>query len=136
MLAHAFSSTTRPANEVYRVGARVPGDWFVLQVIVGIPLPTGQNLAMGYDNWTETIEGWIEEKEYYYHTYPSTSVFSHYTQVRMPQESSQTAMFVCRLDDLAFIGYDWLWRDDVSFVRTEQYVMVFLRLQLHPRVKR
>ena len=89
---------------------------------------------MGYDNWTETIEGWIEEKEYYVHTYPSTSVFSHYTQVRMPQESSQTAIIFPRLDDLAFIGFNWLWRDGLSFVRTEQYIMVFLRLQLHPRV--
>ena len=86
MLARAFLGTTRLANEVCRVGARMPSNWFVLQAIVGIPLPTGQNLAMGYDNWTETIEGWIEEKEYYYHTYPSTSTFSHYTQVRMPDE--------------------------------------------------
>ncbi|CAF1221360.1 unnamed protein product [Rotaria sordida] len=46
-----------------------------------IPLSTGQNLAMGYENWIEVIEGWSEEKEYYYHAFPSTHIFSHYTQM-------------------------------------------------------
>ncbi|CAF1102733.1 unnamed protein product [Rotaria sp. Silwood1] len=46
-----------------------------------IPLSTGQNLAMGYENWIEVIEGWSEEKEFYYHTYPSTNIFSHYAQM-------------------------------------------------------
>ncbi|CAF4239943.1 unnamed protein product [Rotaria sp. Silwood2] len=46
-----------------------------------IPLSTGQNLAMGYENWIEVIEGWSEEKEFYYHTFPSTNMFSHYTQM-------------------------------------------------------
>ncbi|CAF1399733.1 unnamed protein product [Adineta ricciae] len=46
-----------------------------------IPLSTGQNLAMGYENWTRALEGWIEEKEHYYHSYPATAVFSHYSQM-------------------------------------------------------
>ena len=37
---------------------------------------------MGYENWIEVLEGWSEEKEYYYHTFPSTHIFSHYTQVK------------------------------------------------------
>ncbi|CAF1503793.1 unnamed protein product [Adineta steineri] len=46
-----------------------------------IPLSTGQNLAIGYENWTEVIEGWIEEKEYYCHAFPSTNLFSRYAQM-------------------------------------------------------
>jgi hypothetical protein len=52
-------------------------------LILEIPLSTGQNIAMGYENWTEVIEGWIEEKEYYYHSFPSTIFFSHYSQVKI-----------------------------------------------------
>ncbi len=50
---------------------------------LGIPLSTGQNIAMSYENWTEVIEGWIEEKEHYYHSFPSPNIFSHYTQVNI-----------------------------------------------------
>ncbi|CAF0942957.1 unnamed protein product [Adineta ricciae] len=46
-----------------------------------IPLSTGQNLAMGYDNWTQAIGGWIEEKEHYIHGYPATGIVAHYTQM-------------------------------------------------------
>ncbi|CAF1124963.1 unnamed protein product [Adineta steineri] len=46
-----------------------------------IPISTGQNLAIGYENWTEVIEGWIEEKEYYCHAFPSTNLFSRYAQM-------------------------------------------------------
>ncbi|UJR33140.1 hypothetical protein I4U23_020597 [Adineta vaga] len=46
-----------------------------------IPLSTGQNLAMGYENWTQAIDGWIEEKEYYFHGYPATGIVGHYTQM-------------------------------------------------------
>ena len=49
--------------------------------VSGIPLSTGQNLAMGYDNWTQAIQGWIEEKEHYHYGYPSAAIVSHYTQV-------------------------------------------------------
>jgi hypothetical protein len=38
---------------------------------------------MGYENWTEVIEGWIEEKEHYYHSSPSPNIFIHYTQVKI-----------------------------------------------------
>ncbi len=38
---------------------------------------------MSYENWTEVIEGWIEEKEHYYHSFPSPNLFSHYTQVKI-----------------------------------------------------
>jgi hypothetical protein len=38
---------------------------------------------MGYENWTDAIEGWIEEKEHYYHAFPSTNIFSRYSQVDM-----------------------------------------------------
>ncbi|CAF4173716.1 unnamed protein product, partial [Rotaria magnacalcarata] len=34
-----------------------------------------------YENWIEVIDIWSEEEEYYYHAYPSTNVFSHYTQM-------------------------------------------------------
>ncbi len=44
-------------------------------------MSTGQNLAMGYENWTQAIGGWIEEKEHYVHGYPSTGIVGHYTQV-------------------------------------------------------
>ena len=43
---------------------------------------TGQNLAMGYDNWTQALEGWIEEKEHYFYGYPSIGIVAHYTQVK------------------------------------------------------
>ncbi|CAF3794955.1 unnamed protein product [Rotaria sp. Silwood1] len=46
-----------------------------------IPLSTGQNLAMGYENWTQAIQGWIEEKEHYFYGYPSARVVTHYTQM-------------------------------------------------------
>lgn len=36
---------------------------------------------MGYENWTQAIYGWIDEKEHYYHGYPSSGVVGHYTQV-------------------------------------------------------
>ena len=36
---------------------------------------------MGYENWTQAVEGWIEEKQLYYYGYPSTGVVGHYTQV-------------------------------------------------------
>ena len=48
---------------------------------LGIPLSTGQNLAIDYENWTEVITDWIEEKEHYYHVYPSTNTFTRYSQV-------------------------------------------------------
>ena len=48
-----------------------------------IPLSTGQNLAMGYKNWTQTMKAWIEEKQHYFHGYPSTGIVAHYTQVKM-----------------------------------------------------
>jgi hypothetical protein len=41
---------------------------------------------MGYENWTEVIEAWIEEKEYYYHSYPSTPLFKRYSQVKLTDE--------------------------------------------------
>ncbi len=41
---------------------------------------------MGYENWTEVMEAWIEEKEYYYHSFPSTNFFSHYSQVKIIDE--------------------------------------------------
>jgi hypothetical protein len=44
-------------------------------------LSTGQNLAMGYENWTQALGGWIEEKEHYFHGYPATGIVGHYTQV-------------------------------------------------------
>lgn len=46
-----------------------------------IPLFTGQNLAMGYENWTQAIGGWIEEKEHYIYGYPATGIVGHYTQM-------------------------------------------------------
>ncbi|CAF0970929.1 unnamed protein product [Rotaria sordida] len=46
-----------------------------------IPLSTGQNLAMGYENWTQAIQGWIEEKEHYFYGYPSAGIVTHYTQM-------------------------------------------------------
>ena len=36
---------------------------------------------MGYENWTQAMDGWIEEKEHYFHGYPSSGIVSHYTQV-------------------------------------------------------
>jgi len=53
-------------------------------------LSTGQNLAMGYENWTQAIEGWIEEKEHYFHGYPATGIVGHYTQVNMTSEKEHT----------------------------------------------
>ncbi|CAF4228428.1 unnamed protein product [Rotaria socialis] len=46
-----------------------------------IPLSTGQNLAMGYENWTQAIQGWISEKQDYFYDYPSSGIVSHYTQI-------------------------------------------------------
>ncbi|CAF4376051.1 unnamed protein product, partial [Adineta steineri] len=40
-----------------------------------------QNLSTRYEDWTEVIEGWIEEKEYYCHAFPSTNLFSRYAQM-------------------------------------------------------
>ncbi len=36
---------------------------------------------MGYENWTQALGGWIEEKEHYFHGYPATGIVGHYTQV-------------------------------------------------------
>lgn len=52
-----------------------------IENFLGIPLYTGQNIAMGHENWTEVIQEWIEEKEHYYHSFPSPNLFIHYTQV-------------------------------------------------------
>jgi hypothetical protein len=41
---------------------------------------------MGYENWTEVMEAWIEEKEYYYHSFPSTNFFIRYSQVKITDE--------------------------------------------------
>ncbi|CAF4494581.1 unnamed protein product, partial [Rotaria magnacalcarata] len=35
---------------------------------------------MGYENWTQAIQGWISEKQDYFYDYPSSGVVGHYTQ--------------------------------------------------------
>jgi hypothetical protein len=58
-----------------------------------IPLSTGQNLAMGYENWTQALDGWIEEKEHYFYGYPATGIVGHYTQVdRTVEKNHQTSL--------------------------------------------
>jgi hypothetical protein len=75
-------------------------------------LSTGQNLAMGYENWTQAVGGWIEEKEYYSHGYPSTGIVGHYTQVNPTCEKQYEIKNFCYLffspDDLAFCSISWL----------------------------
>lgn len=44
---------------------------------------------MGYENWTQAVEGWIEEKEHYFHGYPATGIVGHYTQVNRTFEKEQ-----------------------------------------------
>lgn len=84
MLVHAFSIMIDPVNEMYRVGFRRRKKVCSLNdFFQEIPLFTGQNLAMGYDNWTQALEGWIEEKEHYFYGYPATGIVSHYTQVHI-----------------------------------------------------
>ncbi len=47
---------------------------------------------MGYENWTQALGGWIEEKEHYFHGYPATGIVGHYTQVgRTAEENHQTS---------------------------------------------
>ena len=104
------------------------------EYLLEIPLPTGQNLAMGYDNWTEAIQGWVEEKEHYVHALPSNHFFNEYKQVNMVIETTLPKICRCILDDLAFIRTDRLRCNHLSFIRCIPYPMVFLRLQLHSRV--
>ena len=47
---------------------------------------------MGYENWTQAIYGWIDEKEHYYHGYPSSGVVGHYTQVSSLEGKSWTGI--------------------------------------------
>ena len=53
---------------------------------------------MGYENWTQALEGWIEEKEHYFHGYPSTGIVGHYTQVNTISEKiiSQQEFYLSR----------------------------------------
>jgi hypothetical protein len=83
---------------------------------------------MGYENWTQAIGGWIEEKEYYSHGYPSTGIVGHYTQVKMTAETQYKVMGFFFLDDLAFGSISWLRCYNVSSLRSIQYAMGFLCL--------
>ncbi|CAF3537126.1 unnamed protein product [Adineta steineri] len=65
----------------YARGCKFDHDKANQRSVPKIPLSTGQNLAMGYENWTQAIGGWVEEKEYYLHGYPSTGIVAHYTQM-------------------------------------------------------
>lgn len=53
----------------------------MVNLCLEIPLSTGQNLAMGYENWVQAIQAWIDEKENYFYGYPSSGIVAHYTQV-------------------------------------------------------
>ncbi|CAF1546414.1 unnamed protein product, partial [Didymodactylos carnosus] len=44
-----------------------------------LPVYTGQNLAGGRENWTLTLQDWINEKQHYY--YDRSQVTAHYSQV-------------------------------------------------------
>ncbi|UJR14016.1 hypothetical protein I4U23_001015 [Adineta vaga] len=47
-----------------------------------IPLPTGQNIAMGYQNWIQVIQAWASEKKDFVYGSPfQNSVVGHYTQM-------------------------------------------------------
>lgn len=74
-------NTISPVNVVYHVSDERWAKWFSMPTHAGIPLSTGQNLAIGFENWTDVVQEWIEEKEHYYHSFPSTNFFSRYTQV-------------------------------------------------------
>ena len=83
MLVLVFSNMTNLVNEVHQVAFLVLLDHpsTTKYFLLGIPLTTGQNLAMGFRSWTEAINAWIEEKEDYRYGYPSSAIVGHYTQV-------------------------------------------------------
>jgi hypothetical protein len=89
-----------PINEVYQVyyGKSIKLCLFFKSYLcLEIPLFTGQNLAMGYENWSLAVGGWIEEKEHYAHGYPSTGIVGHYTQVNLTsKEYYHSFIFVLR----------------------------------------
>lgn len=93
-------------------------------------MSTGQNLAMGYENWTQAIEGWIEEKEHYFHGYPATGIVGHYTQVNriFGKEHNIQNYFLLSLDDMAFSSISWLCSYNVSSIWAIHYSMAFLCL--------
>ena len=83
MLVLAYLNMTNLINEVHQVTFL-----FLLYhasttkyFLLGIPLATGQNLAMGFRTWTEAVNAWIEEKEDYHYGHPSNAIVGHYTQV-------------------------------------------------------
>ena len=75
---------------------------YQIRICLEIPLSTGQNLAMGYENWTQAIEGWINEKNDYFYHYPSTSIVSHYTQVNMISENTKRNTLKSKFLQLVF----------------------------------
>lgn len=85
MREHASSNMIKCDNELFRVENEFLYVFVLLSVCFsskGIPLATGQNLAMGFENWTEVLDHWIAEKEHYYHTFSSPNIFNRYTQVK------------------------------------------------------
>ncbi len=44
---------------------------------------------MGYENWTQALGGWIEEKDHYFYGYPATGIVGHYTQVDRTTENNK-----------------------------------------------
>ena len=85
---------------------------------------------MGYENWTQAVEGWIEEKQLYYYGYPSTAVVGHYTQVGSKMMPHPTSM-VPLSDDLAFDCSRRLWCSHLPTAWSIHGSMASLRLQLH-----
>ena len=79
---------------------------------------------MGYANWTQAIQGWIEEKEHYFHGYPSVEVVGHYTQVHiLSQRIVINLSFFLILDDLALSSIGGLCSYNVSSLWNIQYTL-------------
>jgi hypothetical protein len=49
---------------------------------------------MGYENWTQALDGWIEEKEHYFYGYPATGTVGHYTQIDRTVETNHQTSFM------------------------------------------
>jgi len=76
------SLTTTSMTAIRTIGQPLPHPVFTQPTCIHVII-SGQNLGLGFNNWTELILAWYDEKkDFTYNSQETTGVVGHFTQVR------------------------------------------------------